>query len=300
MLGRVQLVQIERLADVQRGQELIFLLAGRRQDASVAVEAEDLALGLEPTLTGTDLDVRDLEDRRGHLAGDEAAIDQVVELVLIDAQSGPDRLGRQREVGRSDRLVSFLGQLAGGVEVRLGWQVLVAVFLADQIANAVERLVRDPQGVGSHVGDQADRPGAVHVDAFVKLLGDFHRPLAGEAQSDRALLLERAGLERGVGLIPLFHGLQLIDGVGRADERVADCEGVGLVRGGELGSFPLGQLGGESVGLLGGAGRAERGGDPPVLLGDEGPDLLLPLGDQADGHRLNPTRAQAAGNFFPE
>ena len=102
---------------------------------------------------------------------------------------------------------------------------------------------RDAEAVGSHVGDQADRPGAVDVDAFVELLGDLHGPLAGEPQPDRRLLLERAGLERGVGLVELLGLVDLGDDIAGRGQHVADLAGVGLGRGLELGAVVFGQSG---------------------------------------------------------
>src|SRR5262245_19848012 len=40
--------------------------------------------------------------------------------------------------------------------------------------------------------------------------------------------------------------------------------------------------------------------EAPVLLGHEGPDLLLPLADEADRDRLDPARRQAPADLLPE
>ena len=109
-------------------------------------------------------------------------------------------------------------------------------------------LVRDTQAVGSHVGDEPDRAGAVDVDALVKLLGNLHRSLAGEPQADRRLLLERAGLERGIGLVELIGFIDPGHDVSGRGEFVADRAGIGLGTGRELGAVVLGQRGLEPVG----------------------------------------------------
>ena len=68
----VERVEVERLAGRERRQQLVLLSCrAGGQDAAVAVELEDLALGLEQPLAGRDRHVGDREDGRRHLAGDE-------------------------------------------------------------------------------------------------------------------------------------------------------------------------------------------------------------------------------------
>ena len=128
-------------------------------------------------------------------------------------------------------------------------QVPLAELGPDPLADGGHRLVGDAKAIGSHVGDQADRPGAVDVDALVELLGDLHGPLAGEPQADRGLLLERAGLERRVGLVELLGLIDLGDDVRARPEGVADGVGVGLVLGLELGAVVLGRAAPRTVRL---------------------------------------------------
>ena len=61
---------------VEVGEERVFLLAGRGEDPPVAVELEDLPLGLEDPVARLDRDVGDREDGGRHLAGDEPPVDQ--------------------------------------------------------------------------------------------------------------------------------------------------------------------------------------------------------------------------------
>ena len=100
--------------------------------------------------------------------------------------------------------MGLLGELAGGIADRLGRQVALAKVGLDPVAHGRDGVVGNAEAVGSHVGDQADRAGAVDVDALVELLGDLHGLLAREPQPDDGLLLESAGLERGFGLVELF------------------------------------------------------------------------------------------------
>ena len=281
-------------------QELVFLLARRGEDAAVAVEFQDLPLRLEEALARLDFDVRDGEDGRVHLARDEPAVDQLVELELVDREAVADPLGGQAEVGRPYRLVRLLRGLARGVLERLGGQIAVAVLVLDQFPDALERLLRDAEAVRPHVGDQADRPGPVHVDPLVQLLGDHHRPLAGEPEPDRPLLLEGARLERRIGLVLLLRLLDPGDRVGRRRQGVVHGAGVDLVPGLELLAFPLGQGRLKAVGFGPRARRADRRGDPPVFLRDERPDLLLAVGDQPDRDRLHPPGAQVPGDLAPQ
>ena len=82
-------VQVERLAGGQDRQQLVFLLAAGRPDAAVAVELLDLALRLEEPGAGGDRHVGDHEDGRGHLAGDEPGVDELVEPELVVRQRAP-------------------------------------------------------------------------------------------------------------------------------------------------------------------------------------------------------------------
>jgi hypothetical protein len=66
--------------------------------------------------------------------------------------------------------------LVGKVRAVSG-QIAVAVVSADHAAHGVQGFLGDAGGVGTHVGDEADRS-VPEVDAFVELLGQDHRLLA--------------------------------------------------------------------------------------------------------------------------
>ena len=216
------------------------------------------------------------------------------------AELALDLLGRQLQVGGPDGLVSLLRVLAGGIADRLGRQVLLSVLGRDQVAHRLHRFLRDAEAVGSHVGDQSDRTGAVHVDALVELLGDLHGPLAGEPHADRRLLLQRAGLERGISLVGLVGLIDSRDDITGRGQLVADLAGVGLGTGRKLGAVVFGQSGLKPVGVGLGPGRADRRGDLPELFGDEGADLAFAVHDQADGHRLDAAGAEVARDLAPK
>ena len=79
MLGRVEAVQVECLADGKRRQQLVVLLAVLGPDAAVPVELLDLALRLEKPGAGGDGHVGDHVDGGRHLAGEEPVVDELVE-----------------------------------------------------------------------------------------------------------------------------------------------------------------------------------------------------------------------------
>ena len=135
----------------------------------------------------------------GHLRGDGALPDQLVEGELVAAQLAGD-LGRGAEpVTRgTDGLVRLLGVLdLLLVAARCVGDVLRAIQVARLLAGRGEGGLRQRGAVGAHVGD---------VAVLVEPLGDAHGVLGGQPQLARGLLLEGARRERrggapGVGLL---------------------------------------------------------------------------------------------------
>jgi len=76
----------------------------------------------------------------------------------------------------------------GLVLARGGRHVTAAVIRADQAARGGNRLVRDVDAVGAHIGDEADGL-AVDVDPFVQPLRDAHGVGGREAELAAGLLL---------------------------------------------------------------------------------------------------------------
>ena len=300
MLGGVERVQIERLPHGERRQQLVLDFSSRRPDFAVTVELEHLALGLEQPRAGGDTHVGHGEDGGCHLAGDESCVDQLVEPELVVAEMALDPLGRQIQFGGPDGLVSFLRVLAGGIANRLGRQVLLSVLGRDQVTHRLHRFLRDAKAVSSHVGDQSDRPGAIHVDPLVELLRDLHGSLAGEPHADRRLLLQGAGLERRIRLVGLVGLIDSRDEITGRGQLVADPACIGLDTYRELGAVVFGQRGLKLVGVGLGRGRADRRGNLPELFGDKGPDLAFAVHDQPDGHRLDAAGAEVACYLAPE
>ena len=129
-------------------------------DLDEAVEQHHLAGGAKADLAvgRADLDDGALEPGGGHLAGEGALPDQVVELALV-VFGHPRLVGRQHHVGRPDAFVRFL-RVLGLVLVHPGAvrQVLGAELGLDRVARGHHRLGRHVDAVGPHVGDE---PGLV-------------------------------------------------------------------------------------------------------------------------------------------
>ena len=86
--------------------------------------------------------------------------------------------------------MGLLGALRGLlVEPGFGRQVVFAVPALDVIPHLGESRACHLGGVGTHVGDQADRSAASYCETFVQLLGHGHGPLSGETQLPAGFLL---------------------------------------------------------------------------------------------------------------
>ena len=244
-----------------------------------------------------------LAARIGHLGGDGAFPDQVVERGLVALHLAAHVVGQAEAVpGGPDRLVGLLrvlhlaGVVARGVGDRLG-----AVEGAGLVARGRDGALRERRRVGAHVGDEA---------VLVEPLGDAHRVLRREAELAARLLLQRRGHERRRRTtrvrLPL-HGahrerdalerlgeaagvlLLELDGV-RGDERAVACE-VAPLR--HLLAVDRGQ---PSVELAG----VERGDDVPVLGGAELDPLALALDHEPRRDRLHAAGGEALHHLAPE
>ena len=104
----------QRLLVAELGSGVVGALDVRAQVAGeldrLARRAED---GRPVRTVGGDLEARAQHARIGHLGGDGALPDQIVEALLIGPDSALDRARRLAEVGRSNRLVRLLRVLHG-------------------------------------------------------------------------------------------------------------------------------------------------------------------------------------------
>ena len=135
----------------------------------------------------------------GHLCGDGALPDQVVECVFL-AGNRQGIGGPHFVASGANGLVGFLRAFGfGGVAPGLIAEVFVAVEFSDTLARGGDRLVAQIHRIGTHIGN---------VAVFVEGLGCAHRLLGSPAQLAVGLLLQCAGDERGRGRalgIPLLH-----------------------------------------------------------------------------------------------
>ena len=179
--------------------------------AEEAGEEDDAARGLEDGLAAVggpdgELHIGEGDDRIGHLRGDRALPDEVVEAGLVARE--PQFLGGGHAgAGRPDGLVRLLGSLGLGVELLgLGREILVAVAVHDGGTNRTDRLLREVGRVGTHVGD---------VTVLVELLRGRHRARRRHAELAVGLLLHRAGGEGRIGRVLCLAPLHTLDGDGR-------------------------------------------------------------------------------------
>ena len=239
---------------------------------------------------------------RAHLTGDHSLPDQFVELRLVVAEIGLHRCGVAVAGGGADGLVGFLRALgASFVGTGRGGHVCGPELLGDVLAGLVAGIVGDGGRVGPHIGNEADLALVADGEAFVKLLGHCHSLLCSKPELSTGLLLQGAGGEGGrrVALGLLF--VDLGNRVGGSFEGGTYSLALILVVYGNLAAFAfLVVEQGSECGLLCGLLLIEVGLDCPVLLRDEGGDLLLPVGDHADGGGLDPARRQTLFEFAPE
>src|SRR5690606_855928 len=127
-----------------------------------AAEGDDGARGAEGGVTADGDRRRQAARRRraarvGHLGGDGALPDQLVQLELVARELARHLTrGAERVTGGTDRLVRLLRALGGlAVDARLLRDVLGAVQLGRLPARGRDGLPRQRRGVGAHVRDAA-------------------------------------------------------------------------------------------------------------------------------------------------
>ena len=246
----------------------------------------------------------------GHLRGDRALPDQLVEGPLVGAQLPGHLVGRAEAVaGGADGLVRLLGVLdLLVVAPGLVGHVVGPVQLGRLAAGGGDGGLRQRGAVGPHVGD---------VAVLVQALGRRHGALGGEAQLAPRLLLEGRGHERRVRAAAV--GL-LVD---RADGEAAPGAGGRPARrrrrGRGRGRWPpvpsrpvsskslpvarrvpstLTRVAPKRRGRL--ARLGERALDAGVGRAAEAHPGPLPLHQDAAGHALHPSRGQLGQDLAPQ
>ncbi len=225
-----------------------------------------------------------------------------VEAVLVGGEERLDLLRGVGDGGRADRLVGLLGVLGLALEdPRLGQGVFLAEQAADDLAGLGRWRPGEGHRVGTHVGDQADRALA-DVDPLVELLGGAHGLAGREAELAARLLLQGAGGEGGGGVALLLAAGDAGDAVspgrqGRATSSSA-CASSAMAN---LSSFLPSTATRRALEGLGPGAECRAGrrwSSIRWLL--EGLDLLLPVADQAQRHRLDPAGGEAVADLLPE
>ena len=196
-------------------------------------------------------------------------------------------------------------------------EVGVAIAFGDALPGGPDRLVRQRDRVGSHVGD---------LPLFIESLGDLHCLAGRHPQFAVRLLLQGAGGEGGVGPAGLFAfldpghvpgggggaGGEFLEAVAEGgDGRFVEQQHIaararfrfeptgGLVEVTALGDA-LALDGGQFGFEFSAAGGFEADLEVPPGGGAEGPPLELAQDNEPDCHRLHPTGGELGGDLFPE
>ena len=192
--------------------------------------------------------------------------------------------------------MSVLGIGLGFIHMEGAVIVVLPVAGGDKLGGGSHGFVAESDGVGTHIGDETQGPFPFHVHALIELLGNGHGPLGGHVQLPGSLLLEGGGGKRrrgGALLLRLLH-------IGHRKLLTLDVP-KDLIRLGLVFQIPLLVLsiivGQEGAGA---AHTVQRYIDRPVLLGLEGPDLLLPVHHHPGGHALDTSGGKAPADLFPQ
>ena len=288
------------LVQVRQGRAggLLVLVPALHIDRGEAGELQALVAGPEQVGVAAYVNGDGVVHRVGHLAGQEPAPDQPVELILLGGEALAHVLRGQVDIGGADGLVGVLGVGPGLVRPGFFRNIGAAVSLADIAPGGVRRLLGQAQGVGTHIGDQTHGAHAGDVHTLIQLLGHGHGSPGLHIQLPAGLLLQGRGGKGRSGLALLFR---LPHAVHHKGIMIGVCDnGVHCALAVQLGLFPALAVVVGHKGAHPGVYAVQLDVQRPVLLGDEGPDLPLPLHHQAGGHRLHAACGQAPANFFPQ
>ena len=231
-----------------------------------------------------------------HLGCQETAPDQLVQPVLILVQAALNPLGIQFHMGGTDGFVGILGTGLGLEYMELTIIIVFTVAVTDEVGSCCHSLIGKTQRVGTHIGDQTQSALACHIHAFIKLLGNGHGTLGGEAQLPGCLLLEGGSGERRRGRTLLLCLLHIGDGKFLTGNVIHDRLGFCFVI-----QFPLLILapvtGQEGTGLT---DAVQLYIQRPVFLRLEGADLVFTIHDQTGGHGLDAAGRKASSDLLPQ
>ena len=247
----------------------------------------------------------------GHLGGDGALPNQVIELKLLRIQlAGKLAWGGEGLAGRADGLVSFLRVFdLAVIHARGIGNVFCAVDAGGGVARGGQTLLGQRGRVRTHISN---------VAVFVQALRNAHGALGGKVQAAAGLLLQRGGHKRRIGLARIGLVFHPGDFHARALER--RLQGLGLRLGNDNDVFALDVSAIIKVAAQGHAlaidGREagvessevirirsagiQGGGQIPVVGRDERHALALALDDDAGGHRLHAAGRKPRHDLLPQ
>ncbi len=264
----------------------VFVVAAFFVNLQKAIEQHDLPGRAQAHLTicAGDINRGAFHAGGGHLAGDGALPDQIIQAALVHL-GGAQLFGSEPHVGGADTFMRFLRVLGlVFVHARAVRQIGGPEAALDFIARSHHRLGCHVDAIGPHIGD---------VPRLVQTLCGVHALLGPHAELAAGLLLQRRCHEGRIGVaaggfrLDRLHGQRArgdglhrnFGGLGRGDVELA-----------QLFAAKNGQAG---LIILTARGR-KQGADGPEFLRAKRLDLHLALDDQAQAHRLH-----AACRFRP-
>ena len=261
-----------------------------------AREGHELVGRAEGMARAGGVDLHGVIARVRHLAGDEAAPDELVQAVLLLGQIILDALRVEPDIAGTDSLVRILRALLLAEMARGTGIILRAITLADQLARGGQRLLGKAQRVGTHIGDQADGALGAQLHAFIELLCDRHGAPRRHIELARSLLLKRRGDKGRRRRAALFRTLDGRDGKLPARNVALDLECFLLAV--QLALLAVAIVaGGEGAGLV---QTAQEDIERPVFLRHKGLDLFFPFHDKTGRNGLHTPGRQAAPHLLPQ
>ncbi len=300
MLSRIKGFQrkLRVLCDIlHQGVGIRLLLVGFLVHTHKPVKAEFRRRHCESMPLRVDLHGGRLILRRSHATRRKTFPDQLVQAELVTAQGLFQIRGCAADVRRPDRLVRILYLLVLLLLRHDLGCILIPVIPGDILPGRCHRLVGDPGGVCSQIGDDADRPLPFQLHALVELLCQAHRLLRREIERLARLLLQCRCGERQRCLLDALALLDILHFKAGTLEIFQDF--VHLLLGRDLCLFVSHAivLGNQRLFF---ALDLERRVERPVLFRDKCIDLILPVTDDAQRHRLHPARAQPSLDLCPQ
>ena len=234
---------------------------------------------------------------RRHPAGRKPLPDQLVQPELIPGKGFLDLQRKPADIRGTDRLVGVLDLFIRLFLPLYGRRILLPVLFRDISPGCRLCLLRYSGGVGTQIGN--DTRGTVSFDlhTLIELLRQAHRLLGGKIQYLASLLLERRSRKGQRRFLNPFPGLNRAYFVSCAGQLLLNL--LHLLRGSDGALLRLRAVifRNERVFLtLHLQFRIQR----PVLLRDEGIDLLLPVADNPKRHRLYAPGGQSPLHLRPK